>query len=110
MFLFLLDGYISKRGNSGSFKRDYLSRNLLFPRPHRLLQVKVLTAGVFLILPPCALELRGFTEGRGSLGGSLGAVALLSGSGTVLEFHTISCFKNELYRFKKMSLETGDFG
>lgn len=34
----------------------------------------------------------------------------LSGSETVLEFHTISCFKNEPYRFKKMSLETGDFG
>ena len=59
---------------------------------------------------PCAVELRGFTEGRGSLGGSLGAVALLSGSETVLEFHTISCSKNEFHSFKKMSLETGAFG
>lgn len=48
-------------------------------------------AGVFLILP------------------STGAVPLLSGSETMLEFHTI--FKNKFYSFKKKrGLETDAFG
>lgn len=44
----------------------FIQKPFVPPPPHHLLQVKVLMAGVFLILAPCALELRGFTEGRGS--------------------------------------------
>lgn len=35
VFIFLVDRYISQRRNSGSFRRDYLARNIvLFPSSH----------------------------------------------------------------------------
>lgn len=107
MFIFLLDRYISQRRNSGSFRRDYLARNLVLflssPLPSSVgdgsfgslgldgASQNIDLAGIFLILP------------------STGAAPLLSGSETVLEFHTIFCFKNKFYSLKKMSLETDAF-
>lgn len=104
VFIFLL-GMYPKGGNSGSFRRVYSARNLLFPSPviyaegsYGILGLEGASRNMhlargFLILPSHALGAQGSSL-RG-LGGALGplpsawAVPLLSGSQAVLEFHTI---------------------